>query len=144
MKKFHKRMVWVAVAFTALVDSAASAQTMFQCKDASGKVQFSDRPCEGAAKAAPVATKPARADAAALKAESDARIRKEKALADEVQANRLATEQAGYAAQDKQQQVNRTIADKVQQERTQQRTSTSSSLPADTGAPLTTPIAPVR
>jgi hypothetical protein len=100
----------------------ASAQTTYKCKGADGTVQFSDRPCKGGV---PVRVK-TQPDSPERKAESDARIQRDKALASHVESSNLAREQAARAAQDQQQQTNQGVANTVEQGRTQQRANTKS------------------
>lgn len=117
----------MTLALLGLLAGQASAQTTYKCKGADGKVQFSDRPCKGG-----VAVRPTvQPDSPERKAESDVRIQRDKALASQVEAGRLAREQAERAAQDQQQQTNRGVANTVEQGRAQQRANTTSINPGN-------------
>jgi hypothetical protein len=59
-------------------------------------------------------------------------------LGDKLQADRLAREEAGRQAQDRQDQVNREIAGKVEHERTQKNATTSSGRKVTDIVPITT------
>jgi hypothetical protein len=52
----------------------------------------------------------------ARKAEHDAAVIRDKALGDQIEARRIAQEQAGRAAQDQQMQANKALGDKYEQE----------------------------
>jgi hypothetical protein len=103
----------------ALVGAAAPAQTYFKCRNAAGEIQYSDRACEGPASTVETSI-PGVTDSPERKAANDARVQREKALGDKLQADRLAREEAGRQAQDRQDQVNKTIAGQVDQERAKQ------------------------
>lgn len=118
----------IALALLGWVAGPANAQSpLYKCKDADGKVQFSDRRCKGAV---PVRSK-TQPDSAERKAESDARIQRDKTLANQVEASRVAKEQAERAAQDQRQQANQGIANTVEQGRAQQRANTISINPGN-------------
>lgn len=126
-----KTPLLITLVLLGVVAGPVSAQTpMFKCKDAEGKVQFSDRPCKGGV---PVRSK-VQGDSPERKAESDARIQRDKVLAGQVEASRIAQEQAQRAAQDQQQQANQGATDRVEQGRAQQRATTTS---IDTSKPVT-------
>ncbi len=120
-----------------MMGAAAPAQTYFKCRNAAGEIQYSDRACEGSATTVETPIHGV-TDSTERKAESDARIQREKALGDKLQADRLAREDAGRQAQDRQDQVNRDIAGKVEQERTQQNTTTNSGRKVTDIIPITT------
>ncbi|NVO05506.1 MAG: DUF4124 domain-containing protein [Rhodoferax sp.] len=115
----------------------AQGQTIFRCKNAAGIQVFSDRECVNAKPLKPVQI-PLEADSPERKSEQDARVSRDKALADQLQARRMAYEQAGRAAQDQQMQVNRAIADKFEQERNLKNSAVTTRL-NDSVAPLTVP-----
>lgn len=120
----------ISLALLGLVAGQASAQTLYKCKDADGTVQYSDRRCKGGV---PVRAK-AQPDSPELKAESDARIQRDKALASQAEASRIAREESLRAAQSQQQQSNQSLTNTVEQERAQQRATTNS---VDTTKPVT-------
>lgn len=120
-----------------ILNISANAQTYYKCKDGAGQFYFSDRPCAGAV-AGVISPKPNEADSPERKAENDARIAREKSLADQLEATRVANEQAGYAAQAQQSQVSKEIATRVDQERSRQSSATGS-----TTSSSNAPTAPV-
>ena len=105
----------------------STAQTFFRCTDDTGKVEFSDKGCKGSPGVPMV--KPADPDAAALKTQSDARIQRDKALANQLEANRISSENAGIAAQQRQLQVDQGVAGRLAQERDARNAATVSVLP---------------
>ena len=113
----------------------AQTQTVFRCKNTAGVLVFSDRECVNATSLQPVQI-PLEADSPERKAEQDARVSRDKALADQLQARRVAEEQAGRAAQDQQMQVNRALADKFEQERNQKNSAVTSSPRVTEPAPM--------
>lgn len=124
-----KSLCLIALALLGFVAGQAHAQVTYKCKDADGTVQFSDRPCKGGV---PVRSK-VRPDSPELKAENDARIQRDKALANQAESSRIAREEAQRAAQAQQQQTNQGVAGAVEQERAQQRATTQS---VDTTKPV--------
>ncbi len=118
----NKKPFLIPLVLLGLVAPTAHAQTTYKCKAADGTVQFSDRLCRGGVQV----RVNVQSDSPQRKAESDARIERDKALADQVQASRAAREQAARAAQDQQQQINQGIANTVEQARVQQRAGTKS------------------
>ena len=110
-----------------LMASGGYAQTVYECKNAAGVVQFTDKPCHGLVRVVPP---PKDAVSPERKAENDARIARDKALGNSSESSRLARDQAGYAAQDQQVQASKAIANTVEQERTQQSSTATSVLPA--------------
>lgn len=112
-----------------LLTAHAGAQTLYECRDAAGNIRFSDRACEGLVRATPIQPN---AVSPEDKAASDARVQGDKALANRIEGNRLANEQAGRAAQDQQVQASKSVAGKVDQERVQKSSSTSALQPSGT------------
>lgn len=125
----HPTALFLQMAMLCLLGTQAGAQTLYECKDASGNIRFSDRACTGLVRAVPVPPDPVSAES---KAASDARVQNEKALANRVEANRLATEQAGRAAQDQQIQASKAATSKVEQERAQKSSNSSALQPSGT------------
>lgn len=123
----HPTALFLLTAIPSLLTTYVDAQTLFECKDASENVRFSDRACTGLVRAVPAPSDPVSADS---KAASDARVQNDKALANRIEANRLATEQAARAAQDQQVQASKAADSKVEQERAQKSSSTSALQPS--------------
>ena len=125
---------------TGLLIGTVHAQSMYECRNAAGAIEYSDKACTAGAKPLKNTEQP---DAAARKAANDARIARDKALADRLEAEHRAEEQAGYAAQDRQRQVDKSIADRMDQERASQQnstTSTTANLPNQTVTTGATPV----
>ena len=127
----------LAIAMFAGVDGQAQERAVYKCLDAAGVVVFSDKECQGRLTRLNVNT-PSDAEMTQQKAEHDAKVARDKALADEVEARRLAQEQAGRAAQDQQARVNRDLANKVDQERAQRNSTVNSSPNVTQPAPTNT------
>jgi hypothetical protein len=125
----HPTALLLLAAMLGLLTAHVGAQTLYECKDASGNVRFSDRACTGLVRAVPAPSDPVSADS---KAASDARVQNDKALANRIEADRLATEQASRAVQDQQTQASRAAASKVEQERAQKSSNTSALQPSGT------------
>lgn len=105
------------------------AQTYYKCKDASGTVRFSDRACK--ANTSPLTVEPSTgAVTPERKAESDARIQRDSALAGQVEAQRRSTEQAGASAQGQQVQSAKAIEGTVDQERAKKASAATSVIPS--------------
>ena len=119
------------------MNAYAQERTVYKCMDSAGAVVFSDKECQGRLSKLNMNI-PSDAEMTQQKAEHDAKVARDKALADEVEARRLAQEQAGRAAQDRQMQVNRALADKVDQERAQRNSTVNSAPNVIQAAPTTT------
>lgn len=133
-----KKTALIPLVLVSLVSTCALAQPYFTCKNAAGKVQYSDKPCADATHIVPLVL-PAESNLPQRKTENDALISKEKVLGDRMQSSRVANEQAGFAAQAQQVQAARNLASKIEQDRTTQRAATNSVLPADAGPVNTAP-----
>jgi hypothetical protein len=121
----------------AKMDGFAQERIVYKCTNAAGAIVFSDKECAGrAAQLNLKATKDE--DLSQQKAEHDARVQQDKALADQIQAQRLAEEQAARAAQDQQMQVIKALADKFEQERSQRNGAVVSSPNVTQSAPTLT------
>jgi hypothetical protein len=105
-----------AVLMMAGLVTGLQAQTYFKCRNAAGEIQYSDRACEGGLTAVE-GVLPATVDSPPRKVESDARIQRDRALADRMESERRAREDAGRRAQDQQEQVNKSIANQIDQQR---------------------------
>lgn len=125
MKRYAGNLIFLGSLY--LVAGGVYAQTVYECKNAAGVIQFTDKPCQGVIRVVPP---PKDTVSPERKSENDARIARDKALGNSSESNRLAREQAGYAAQDQQVQASKTIANTVEQERTQQSSTATSVLPA--------------
>lgn len=119
----HRRKQWMCVAGVltfagtfVMPGASLQAQTYFKCRNAAGEIQYSDRACEGGLTAVE-GVLPAATDSPERKAESDARIQRDRTLADRLESERRSREEAGRRAQDQQDQVNRSIANQVDQQR---------------------------
>ncbi len=136
--KLIAKKTFVKVAFGTFVPVAVFfvgdtyAQTLFECRNASGQLQYSDRPCPDSVKAVPIPM-PTESNLLARKAENDARVGRDKALANSMQGGRVAEEQAGFAVQNQQVEAARGITSKVVQERTSQNSGTTTIVPRDSG-----------
>lgn len=121
------------------MDSFAQERTVYKCTNAAGVTVYTDKECPGRASQLNLKA-PADDDLSQKKAEHDAKVSQDKALADQIQARRLSDEQAARAVQDQQVQVDRAVAAKFEQERAQ-RNSAVVSNPAVTQivAPTTSP-----
>lgn len=132
----HPLLISVSVVTLVFFAGHAHAQTYYKCKDASGTVRFSDRACK--ANASPLTVEPSTgAVTPERKAESDARIQRDSALAGQVEAQRRATEQAGASAQGQQVQNAKTIEGSVNQERAKKASAATSVIPS--GGTIFTP-----
>ena len=133
-------MLGSAVVCMALAAGAAQAQQLrvYQCKTAKGEVVFSDRVCTGPASVKEVKLADEPADMAQRKAQSDARISRDKTLAGQVESSRLAREQAARSAQDQQVQASRAASERVDQERARQNAATVSDPSVTQSAPTLT------
>lgn len=120
------------VVVTALTCGESFAQTMFDCKNEAGQVKFSDRPCPEVVRSKQIVVRQ-EFNLKERKAENDARISRDKALANNMQASRDSEEQAGFAAQIQQVQAAKTIDGKVLQERSSQNSKTNSTVSRDPG-----------
>lgn len=110
-----------------LMASGGYAQTVYECKNAAGVVQFTDKPCQAIIRVVPP---PKDTVSPERKAENDSRIARDKALGNSSESSRLARDQAGYAAQAQQVQASKAIANTVEQARAQQSSTATSVLPA--------------
>jgi hypothetical protein len=108
-------MLWTA-AVLVVPGASLQAQTYFKCRNAAGEVVYSDRACEGGLSAME-GVLPATTDSPQRKTESDARIQRDRSLADRMESERRAREEAGRRAQDQQEQVNKSIAGQIDQQR---------------------------
>jgi hypothetical protein len=90
-----------AITMLAGTGSQAQERAVYKCMDEAGVVVFSDKECQGRLSKLNI-NAPTDAEMTQLKAEHDAKVSRDKALADEVEARRLAQEQAARAAQDQQ------------------------------------------
>lgn len=96
----------------------AQERTVYRCVNAAGAIVFSDKECVG--NTAKLNLKSlSEEELAKRKAERDANNARDSNLANQVQSNRLANEQAARAAQDQQVQLNKSISDRFEQERNQ-------------------------
>ena len=115
----------------------AQAQVVYKCSNAKGVVAFSDKEC--ATTGAKLNVKaPVDADMVQQKADHDAKVARDRALAEQIEASRLSSEQAGRALQDQQMLVNRAQADRVEQERNQINSTVLSSPNVTQPAPVLT------
>ena len=132
------KAIAVAVAsIFVLVGGHTQGQTVYKCTNAAGAIVFSDKLCAGAVSVEGLRTS-AESDLLQRKTEHDLTVSRDKALANQMEANRIANEQAGRSAQDQQTQVNRTLADKVEQERVQKNATVISSPGVSESAPIRT------
>jgi hypothetical protein len=132
----NPRFISASLVMLALFAGHAHAQTYYQCKDTSGTVRFSDRACK--VNAAPLSVESSTgAVTPERKAASDARIQRDSALASQVKAQRRAAEQAAASAQGQQVQSAKGIESKVDQERAQKASATTSVIPS--GGTIFTP-----
>jgi hypothetical protein len=127
----------VALLMFVNIDCFAQERFVYKCTNAAGVSEFTDKECMGGATQIDLKV-PADEDYLRQKAEHDARVSHDKALADQLQATRLAEEQAARAAQGQQMQSNRALADKFEQERTQKNSSVVSSPNVTQPAPIIT------
>jgi hypothetical protein len=133
----------VATAAVLAVPAAAQTAAFFKCTDAAGNVQFTDKACHGAGTAEPVVP----AGNSALperKAQNDARIARDRQSASRMEAGREAEAAAGRAAQDRQLQVTRQIAERLSREQAARNAAAVSVLPPTqcnlcAPSPVTTP-----
>lgn len=123
-----------------LVCGVAQAQdrTVYRCVNGAGVIVFSDKECMGNTSKINIKS-PSEEELAKRKAERDANNARDSALANQVQADRLAREQAGRASQEQQMQVNRSQAEKLEQERNQHNSSVNSAPNVSQPVPFTTP-----
>lgn len=130
----------VLAATMALAGIAAQAQdrTVYRCVNAAGVIVFSDQECMGNTAKVNIKS-PSEEELAKRKAERDANNARDTALANQVQADRLAREQAGRAAQEQQMQVNRAQAEKLEQERNQRNSAVNSAPNVSQPVPFTGP-----
>jgi Domain of unknown function (DUF4124) len=125
---FSRKLAWMAVvAAIYLAGGHAQAQTYFKCTDATGKVHFTDTGC-GTMTGVPLA-KSAGTNLPERKAQNDARVERDRALANRLESDRLGNEQAARAVQARQLEVDREVAGRVYQEREARKASTISILP---------------
>ena len=115
-----------------LMCGESCAEAMYDCKNEAGQVKFTDRPCPEAVRSKPISVRK-ESNLKERKAENDARISRDKALANNMQASRDSEEQAGFAAQVQQVQAARAIDSKVSQERSSQNSRTTSTVHRDPG-----------
>ena len=108
-------VLWGAVVL-ALAGANLNAQTYYKCRNAAGEIQYSDRACAGGLTDVD-GVLPAATDSPERKVESDARIQRDRTLADRMESERRAREEAGRRAQDQQEQVNKSIANQIDQQR---------------------------
>jgi len=101
-------------------------QVVFRCKNVAGEVVFSDKSCTGDLSAANVLPL-VDSDSSQRKAEHDAIVSRDKALAAQVEASRMAREQAQISAANQQLQANKAVNDRYEQERSKQNAATVSS-----------------
>lgn len=133
-----KNPLFISASIVMLVLFAGHAypQTYYQCKDASGNVRFSDRVCT--AKTKPITIEPSTGVVTPeRKAESDARIQSNNALASQVEAQRRAAAQAAASAQGQQVQSAKGIESTMDQERAKKASAASSVIPS--GGTIFTP-----
>ncbi|WP_342619049.1 hypothetical protein [Rhodoferax sp. GW822-FHT02A01] len=128
-----------ALVFVMLAGTGGQAQerAVYKCMDATGIVVFSDKECQGRLSKLNI-NAPSDAEMTQQKAEHDAKVARDKALADEVEARRLAQEQVARAAQDQQSRVNRDLANKVEQDRAQKNSNVNSAPNVMQSAPTNT------
>lgn len=138
-RTLHTVATITAVA-AAMAAGAAHAQerTVYRCVNASGVVVFSDKECVGNTARLNIKSL-SEEELAKRKAERDANNARDANLANQVQANRLATEQAARAAQDQQAQAGKAIADRLEQERTQRNATVVSNPNASQPLPFISP-----
>jgi Skp family chaperone for outer membrane proteins len=118
--------------------SYAQKRIVYECKSAAGVVVFSDRACVGNASEKNISKAPDE-ELQARKAEHDAAVIRDKALGDQLEARRIAQEQAGRAAQEQQMQVNKAIGDKYEQELARRRAEVRSLPRITEPVPVSTP-----
>jgi Skp family chaperone for outer membrane proteins len=141
LRAFPTIHVVVAAAALAMGFGAAQAQqrTVYRCVNAAGAVVFSDTECP-TGKTARVNLKSAsEEDLARAKAEHDAKTFRDANLANRVQADRIASEQAARAAQDQQAQQNRAANLQFEQERNQRNAAVNSAPNVAQPVPFTGP-----
>jgi uncharacterized protein (DUF3084 family) len=119
------------------IDCSAQERVVYKCTNADGVSEFTDKECTGGATQIDLKV-PTDENFLQKKAEHDARVLHDKALADQLESTRLAEEQAARAAQSQQMQSNRALADKFEQERTQKNSSVVSSPSVNQPAPIIT------
>ncbi len=126
----------IGVVLFGLLAGHVYAQSYYQCKDASGNVRFSDRACK--ANVPPKTVEPSTGIVTPeRKAAADARIQRDITLADQIQSQRRAAEQAAAAAQSQQVQSSKAIESTVGQERAQKASAATSVIPS--GGTIFTP-----
>lgn len=120
------------------VSSYAQKRTVYKCKSAAGVVVFSDRECAGNASEKTIPS-PSEEELQKRKAEHDAVVIRDKTLGDQIEARRIAQEQAGRAAQDKQMQFNKALGEQYEQELARRRAEVRSLPRITQPAPVNTP-----
>ena len=117
------------------IDGFTQERLVYKCTNAAGVVAFSDKECAAHAAQLNLKTQTDE-DFFKQKAEHDAKVLHDKALAEQMQSSRLAEEQTARAAQDQQTQVNKALADKFEQERAQRNGAVVSSPNVMQSAPI--------